>query len=392
MAVNLYTGVMGAGKTHEAVKELVLVHSRLAPGAARSRGIVCNISGLDVDKVSAMLGHDCTRHVPSSDPIQKMRDIAQGLDGASGIQVVSYERVTEPHFFPTEQEVLSGNTSHCIVQPGDLVILDEAWRYYQPGMKVPPEHMEFLRMHRHMAHPATGVTCDMAVLIQDLGTLDRKVKNVVESVYKFKKHRAAGLNSRYLVQQFDGNSTRLSNLVNTWQRKYDPVIFPLYKSHTSSGAVEKNIDRRAVFWKDPKFIALMVGAGLFAVLGPIFAYRMLNNMAGPKSKPAQVAQPQATGQATGSPQPPTSGGAAAPAAPKPTTKRPPLRVAGSIINQRGERWVLVDGGDGVVLVPEQSFQGTGVGFYGTYQGQAASTWGGSVPATRKPDGGGKSIF
>lgn len=374
MAVNLYTGVMGAGKTHEAVKELVLVHSRLKSGQQRPRGIVTNISGLDVTRVSAMLGHDCSRLVDET--------------GAHGIQVVSYERVIEPHFFPTEKEVLAGTTAHCVVQAGDLVIIDEAWRYYQPGMKIPHEHMEFLRMHRHMAHAETGITCDIAVLIQDLGTLDRKVKNVVESVYKFKKHRAAGLNSRYLVQHFDGNSTRYSNLVNTWQRKYDAAVFPLYKSHTSSGAVEKNIDRRAVIWKDPKFIGLMVGGLVVVLAGPLIAYHYMSKMAG-GTKPAKTASSMDVrasstpgtaikGSIGSTPSPPVAS----------STKRPAVRVVGSIVDRIGDRWLLVDAGDGVSMLPEGALQGTGVGYYGMYQGERASTWGGRVPPTRGGQSGG----
>lgn len=377
MAVNLYIGVMGAGKTHESVKELVLVHSRVAKEGDRPRGIVAAIKGLDVAKVSEVVGHDCSRIIDEN--------------GASGIAVVEYERVTEPHFFPTEAEVLAGDTAHCVVQPGDLVIIDEAWRCYQTGMKLSQEHMEFLRMHRHMAHPTTGVTCDIAILIQDLSTLDKKIRNVVESVYRFKKHRSAGLNSRYLVQHFDGNSTRLSNLVNTWQRKYDPAIFPLYKSHTSAGAVEKNIDRRAVFWKDPKFILMMV-LGVFAVVGgPLFAMHYLSALAGGDEKPKAVASPAPgtlPGQASQPGTPPSDGSAPAPA-PVPKSKRPPVRIVGSLTDNRGDRWLIVDAGDGVAMMPEGAFQGTGVGYHGDYQGQTASTWGGSVPATRQPDRSGK---
>lgn len=370
MSLDVYSGTMGSGKSHEVCKEVILQHVK------KGRGVVVIGMVLDVEAIGDRLDMDCRRVVEEFEIDGVKRH------GSKGVACFDGEAVKRPHFFPTEAEVVAGLTSHCVVQPGDLVVWDEAWRSLGSGEKLAPEHMEFIRMHRHYAHPKTGTTSDIVVLIQDVTSLNRKVKNVVESVWHLRKLRSLGLNKAYVLNRYEGNRVSPAALVSNWRRTYDKTIFPLYQSHSTGGAVEGNIDRRTVFWKDPKFIVIGVLAVLGVVFGPILTMHYLWGMAGgkPASKPAQ-ALPAKPGAAPGAvpPKPPEERG--------PVVKRPPIRIVGSVIARDGSRWVLLDPGDGVSMMPDGSFQGTGVGLYGDYEGKKASTWGGSIPSTAGGGGG-----
>jgi len=361
MAFNLLTGVMGAGKTHEAV-DLLIQHVR------KRRRIVTNISGLDVDKISELVGFDASPFVT----------------------VTSVERVLEQGFFPTEAQVEKLHMDvPTIVKPGDLVVLDEVWRYW-PGGKAPSaDAMDFFRMHRHFADPATGQTCDIVVLIQDVSSLNKLIKDLVEIHFQCKKHRALGADNRYLVKQFEGATTRRALMVNSWQKKYDPKIFALYKSHTVAGAKETNIDKRSVLWRDKKFIATVVFGLLAITVVPIWLVHSFKKSAGiddtkstltATTNPSSGSTPQAQGQAAG--HVPATDAAAAPVAPS-----IPLRVAGSVRGPDGSTWSIVDDGKAIRLVPQGVLTGTGVGSYGMVDGKKASTWGGSIPATRTAPAG-----
>ncbi|WP_454882421.1 zonular occludens toxin domain-containing protein [Sphingomonas oryzagri] len=359
MAFNLITGVMGAGKTHEAV-------SLLSEHVKSKRRVVTNIAGLNVEKMSEYVGFDASPY----------------------LICVSVERVMEPGFFPTERLVEAHLMDvPTVVKPGDLVVLDEVWRYW-PGGKAPDaEAMDYFRMHRHFANPDTGHTCDIVVLIQDVSSLNRLIKDLVETHFQCRKHRSLGLDNRYLIKQFGGATTRRALLENQFQRKYDKKIFGLYKSHTVAGAKEGVIDKKTVVWKNPMFI-LTVVFGLFAVtVLPIFAFSKFRHMAGGDAKAASGDQSKNTA-GSNAPGPAGQAGAAGPATVAGTPAAPsiPLRVAGVVRGPDGNGWVIVDDGSGARLMPQGAFTGNGVGFYGDVDGKKASTWGGRVPATREPGG------
>lgn len=64
----------------------------------------------------------------------------------------------KPAFFPVENETDGGATvTPGFVQPGDLLVVDEAWKLWATDRRISDEHMAFFRMHRHFTHPETGV-------------------------------------------------------------------------------------------------------------------------------------------------------------------------------------------------------------------------------------------
>lgn len=249
MAVHAYTGINGSGKSYEAVESAIL------PALRKGRRVVSNVSGLDFEAIKKHLG-----------PLEDGSELT-----ADKLLYVPTSRVQEPHFFYDPEAVLPEGVE-AVVRPGDLVVIDECWRFWGDDCTLTDEHKLFFRMHRHYAEEGGGWTCDVVLMTQDLSGLHRFIKNILESNYLFSKLKHFGLTSRYQVQVFQGKSRRAASRIAVYTKKYNKAIFPLYKSYDSAGASEGTVDSRIVFWKDWKFLAA-AGFGVIglAVTGFFFA-------------------------------------------------------------------------------------------------------------------------
>lgn len=253
MSIKLYTGRMGSGKSYEVVTEVILGAVR------RGRRVVSNIAGLNIEAMHALL-------------------IAEGVepDKLGQIVMVEHAEVINPTFWRTDTS--GGSDPDSFIQPGDLLALDEIWRFWgglaksdSEGKKRPPSVMNFFRMHRHFTHEKTGVACDVALITQDVMDLSRDVRSVVEETYYMEKLTAIGSSKRYRVDVHQGGKKGRKPLLSI-QRSYKPELFPLYSSHSQkkeggADAVEENIDGRGNILKGvifkvvlPLMIPLLIGA------------------------------------------------------------------------------------------------------------------------------------
>lgn len=279
MAINAYTGLMGSGKSYEVVENVIL------PALAAGRRVVTNVANLQIDQIT-----DYLVDVLKADP-DKLGQVVQ----------VQNDDLTKPDFFPPEHPNEDGELS--TVLPGDLVVVDECWRWWSIGSKIMPAHMAFFRMHRHFTNPETGVSCDLVLVVQDIGDLHRQLKAVIENVYRMTKHKALGSSTRYRVDVYQGNKVTRSP-IRSIQRKYNKAIFPLYQSysHGDGKGKEVSIDERNNIFKSPLF-RFVLPLLLVVVAFPIyFLYRFFN----PKTdtvKPDQ-APAQHQGQVSSIPQSP----------------------------------------------------------------------------------------
>lgn len=232
MAINAYTGLMGSGKSYEVVENVIL------PALRSGRRVVTNVANLQQDDIRAYL-------------IEKF-DVA--ADKIGQIVQVLNDDIERPDFFPVE--VQPGEIpSDSIVKAGDLVVVDECWRWWAAGAKISSAHMTFFRMHRHFVNPETLATCDMVLVVQDISDLDRKLKVVVENTYRMSKHKSLGLSKRYRVDIYSGYKVR-GNPIRQLQRQYNKEIFNLYQSYSQSGGVggkEVAIDDRNNIFKGALF-------------------------------------------------------------------------------------------------------------------------------------------
>jgi zona occludens toxin len=250
MALNCYTGLMGSGKSYEVVSTILL-------NALRSgRRVVSNIDGLDLAAITEYI-------------FSHFKDTVK----VGELVHVSNDEVVKPGFFPTDKTV---GDQKSRVKPGDLVLLDEVWRFWGTGEKVPTEHFEFLRMHRHYVCPDGGYGCDIGIMIQDIASLNRQVRAVVEFSTKTVKLKALGLHKRYRVEMYETGILRGSTHLDTFVKSYNPEIFPLYSSYKGGSGKELVVDNRQNIIANRKwyyiFGVIAVIAILYFSIGRIWRY------------------------------------------------------------------------------------------------------------------------
>ncbi len=239
MAINVYTGVMGSGKTFEVVASVVV------PAIRAGRRVVTNIEGISEERIHTYL------EKRGGDPA-----------GFGSVVHVSDARIQEPGFFPTE------SAPDAVVQGGDLVVIDEAWRFWAAGNRLSAEHMDFFRMHRHFVHPDTKATCDLALVFQSVTDISRALRAVVEMHFRMHKLKVLGLAKSYVVSIYEGGKESKTAFVDRRVRRYDKEIFPLYQSYAGGVGSELTIDKRQnlLFSKKTLFFVIvflcLMGFGL----------------------------------------------------------------------------------------------------------------------------------
>jgi zona occludens toxin len=341
MAINAYVGLMGSGKTFEVVSSVIV------PALLKGRRVVTNIDGIDDVAISEYL-----ITVKGGNP-----------DEFGQLVSVTNDDVTKVGFFPDETKP----EQPSIVQGGDLVCIDECWNFWGTDNKIADnsEHMRFFRMHRHYTEPATGVTCDLALMIQDLASLNRKIRPVIEMTTRTVKLKSVGAPKAYRIELFEGNKTTKLTKIDTFVKRYDKAIFSLYKSYAAGSGSEKSIDKRQNVLTNPRLWFIAAMAVVFLVAGGYFTYRFF--------QPASHKVP-----------PVAAGPGAALIVPAPISKTEPAsdfspewRYAGTLI-ANGESWaVVVDSGGRIRVESPSVFTGKGVSSYGVVDGHKVTPYSGS---------------
>jgi len=348
MPINAYTGLMGSGKTYEVVGCVIL------PALLRGRRVVTNVEGLDYDKIRAYLN-------------EKHPDAELGE-----LLLVTNEQISADGFFPCRD-----GDEDATVKGGDMVCIDEAWRFFGTSTKIKASTQVFLREHRHYTNPETQVSCDLALMLQSIGDLHRTVKSVVELSFRTHKLKTVGLNKRYRLDMFEGTNQKISTRANTWQKAYDPAIFALYSSYAAGSGKELAIDGRQNVLKDPRNWAILVGVLVLFGAGGWGINHIFSKYSSKKPEaPAEASATPANGPA-GPSKPP-----AAPTAPPPPPKlvqSQDWRLAGRIVTARGERAVLTGQAGRVRVEDPALFVGHGWDRRAMVEGEQISAWSG--PAT-----------
>ena len=247
MALNCYTGLMGSGKSYEVVSTILI------NALAKGRRVVCNIDGLDEEAISEYI-------------FSHFKDVKE-----LGVLVhVSNDEVMLPGFFPTDKTIEDGKSR---VKAGDLVIIDECWRFWGTTNKISPEHTEFFRMHRHYVCSENGQGCDIAMMIQDIASLHRSVRAVVEFSTKTVKLKALGLHKKYRIEMYETGTLRGSTQLDTFVKSYKPEIFPLYSSYKGGTGKEVVVDDRQNILKNRKWYFII--GGIFSICFLVWSIRYL---------------------------------------------------------------------------------------------------------------------
>ena len=356
MSINAYVGLQGSGKSYE------FVSGPLLDAVMAGRRVVTNVAGISEERV-----HEYLVNTRDADPSK-----------LGSIVFVPNERIMEPQFFPDEEKP----DLVTIVRGGDLVAVDEAWRFWgTDGGKLSHEHMQFFRMHRHYVHPDTAVACDVVLMTQDITGLHRSVKNVIEFAFRMQKHKSLGFASRYRVEIYEGWKLNAKTRIDDRQKKYKPEIFPLYQSYTGGKGMEAAIDKRQNILANKVLWGYAIGTVLCMTVGGWSAWGFFHRGSGtvknkPQTAPAATAgAPDST--ATSGPQPIRP-------APAHTDFSDKWRYAGEFA-ANGERWVVVADGSGRLRVESPSaFHGSGYAVIGDIDGERVARWTGAVASKPSP--------
>jgi len=356
MAINVYCGLQGSGKSYEVVSTPVL------DAVAAGRRVVTNIDGINEAAIHAYLAK--RRQIPA--------------ERLGQIVAVANERVMAPGFFPNEDrpEVVS------LVLPGDLIAIDEAWRFWPSSAKVSLEHMQFFTMHRHYVHPETGGSCDLVLMTQDISGLCRPLRNVIELSFRMHKLKALGLAKTYRVELFEGWKQTRKMRIDVFTRRYQAEIFPLYKSYAGKDGNERTIDKRQNVLTNPKLwsvSALTIGVGL---AGAWQTWRFFNPEVSEKPS-AQAAVRDDPTSAAPRDQVTDIRSAALRVSPSDSSA---WRVAGRF-KADGIAWIALIDKSGRLRVESPSlFTNDGIAMIGVVEQQRVSTWSGEAATRHTPSG------
>lgn len=257
MPTKAYIGLPRAGKSYEVVVNVILVALR------QGRRVVSNIAGLNYEAMCQILFKE---------------GIAQEHIGK--LVLVDHSEVEKPTFWRTDKDEFEGIES--FIQPGDLVALDEIWRFWKKRGEIHPRAQNFFRMHGHMPDPKTGLVCEIALITQSIRDINENIRDVVAETYQMVKNTKIGSDKSYIVHVFQRGSTAKADFIRTLPpRFYNPEFFSLYKSHSQhkegdAQAVEKNPDDRANILKGGFFTFVVPVFLLFGAASLYFLWKFFN--------------------------------------------------------------------------------------------------------------------
>lgn len=352
MPINTYTGLMGSGKSYECVSSVIV------PAVKAGRRVVTNVDGIDSDAIRAY----CQDKF--SVPMEKLGEVVHCTN----------DDVPKASFLPHGQDV----DTFC--KPGDIICIDEAWRFWGTDCKLLPEHKIFFREHRHFVHPDTKVCCDLVLMVQDITDLHRTLRVVVEVTFRTTKIKTLGWQKTYRVEMWEGYKLTAKGRVSVENKRYDNEIFPLYSSYTGGTGKELQVDSRQNVLRNPKLwflavgVVLLFGWGVYTILGFFDGSR--SKAGDGKNGPGKTvsALPQA---APGS-SPKTNS-----AQPDRTQVSSAWRLVGTF-QAEGKQFVIIEGQGGRIRLEHPSaFVNTGAAMVGEVDGQRVAAWSGAAPASRK---------
>lgn len=341
MPINAFGGGPGTGKTYGVVEHVIL------PAVAKGRFVLTNIDGLNTDAIYQYVVDNfytgkifCIGHI---------RTCSRGRPGEDG-------------FFPGDDSldkpchVPAANID--VVVGGDLVVIDEATRYWPMGEKVSKEAQFFFREHRHFAN-VLGHTCDLVVIDPDLMLLSRPLRGKIELSSVTHKPKALGMN-RYTVRMYRGCKLTAKPQSVSGPFPFKPEVYALYKSYSHEGAKESAVDSRQNIFRNKLlwlYVAVIVGIG-----GSGFWYTWKYfNPDKPKAMRAGRELP-VRGSSTAGPAVAVQGSTAA------VSFSDRWRVVGSYSGASGSWVVLADPAGRLRLESPSAFAGAGVAQVGEVDG------------------------
>lgn len=263
MSVEVLMGLPGGGKSYQAVVEIIL------PALAAGRRVVTNIEGLKDDAIYARLEHGWKI------PAEQIGEIVHVTDD----QILSDEFYYCPPEDFSKLKLRTSEDYQSIVQPGDLVVIDEAWLFYEG--KISPIVMNFFRKHRHFVNE-DNVACNVLLITQDVMDIGLKVRRIISTTTVTAKMSAVGLDKFYNVKIFPKFDLRSAPTFEG-RGQYKKENYELYDSYSFKSekekkgrrtGIEKKTDKRGNIWANK---SIRYGLPLAFVIVGIFIYKFFKN-------------------------------------------------------------------------------------------------------------------
>ena len=169
--ITLILGTMGSGKSYEAVKYVIL------EALKQGRRVVTNISGLQKDRIATYLKLEHSE-------VERL------------LVVVTPEQETEVIGPPgtVALDTFWANAENSgLIQHGDVLVLDEAWKWLRDGKKLTPKCLEFVRLHRQWVGGPNNTSCDLYLISQRDKDIAPAIRDTAERVLELAPLRRTGL-------------------------------------------------------------------------------------------------------------------------------------------------------------------------------------------------------
>ncbi|WP_338754847.1 zonular occludens toxin domain-containing protein [Ralstonia sp. RRA.1] len=278
MQINIF-GKPGDGKTYSTVFFVGLF------ALAAGRRWVSNINGIDAAAINGYL-NALPGRATSSDKtdaldhterrllkLMREQSTATGdYDFKALILNVDEEDVKKPDFWYSPDFPASS-----ITQPGDVITVDEARRYFGSGMKVPERTIMLILKHRHYVD-ARGYSMDLYFIAQQPGHLQREVSGNAQFTYVARRMLSAGKykQKKFRLDYYEGaiglTDIKRGDYYDGVEETLNPRIFSLYKSFEGTNGFEASNNTPTIwnvkfwglplfkFWIPLSFVALVWGA------------------------------------------------------------------------------------------------------------------------------------
>ena len=277
MALTLYSGVPGSGKSYALMQQVIL------PAYKSGRRVVTNLDGIKPDAIKEY----CLEKWPDAD--------------LGEIVVVTREQLHDATFYPTSE----WPPEKAFLDGGDFLVVDEFGTLFPSTGKLPvPTLKGFLAYHRHFVG-VDGRTCDVVIATQSIRDVHKEVLSYLEASYKFRKLKSLGANRSYAWDAYEGD--KQTKAYSTGNGKYKPAIFALYDSYSGGyDATEEKTDKRRgalgkMFWSMAVLVVVLIVGGSYGVwrflnpaeleLDPMAAAQAVNGVGQSNAQPIAQRQP-----------------------------------------------------------------------------------------------------
>lgn len=240
MALNLYTGQPGSGKSYSVVAHVII------PALKKGRHVVTNIPVED-ETLTQVFGGEITQL-----PLDALDD--PGL----------------PERFPA----------------GCVAVVDECWNRWPSGQRVSKAangDLHWLKEHRHRVDNQ-GNAMQVVLVTQDPSDLASWVRKLIKHTFWMEKLDTVGADNRFSIKIYKGCPTGENipkrYLIRQSYGTYDPDIYQYYSSATQSESFdvgdEKAMDRRTSIWRSPGFILQMTLSPAIFIAACVFLWQSIS--------------------------------------------------------------------------------------------------------------------